>query len=68
VSAMLTILAPTDAQLAYIAGLCEERGLVPPQVVASKQEASEIIGAILRREYDPDDYVYPFGWERDLPF
>jgi hypothetical protein len=39
-----TILAPTDAQLSYIAGLCDERGLEAPQVVASKQEASEIIG------------------------
>lgn len=59
-SAMLQVLAPTDAQLAYIAGLCEERGLTPPEVVASKQEASDIIGLILRREYDPEDYLYPF--------
>jgi hypothetical protein len=29
-----TILAPTDAQLSYIEGLCEERGLEPPDVVA----------------------------------
>jgi hypothetical protein len=65
---MLQVLAPTDAQLAYIASLCEDRGLTPPAVVASKQEASDIIGAILRREYDPDDYIYPFGWEQDVPF
>jgi hypothetical protein len=58
----LTIVAPTDAQLGYIAGLCEERGYDPPAVVASKQEASEIIAAILRREYEPADYSYPDGW------
>jgi len=64
----LTILAPTDAQLSYIASLCNDRGLEPPQAVASKQEASDIIDRILRREYDPDHYCYPFGWEQDLPF
>jgi len=65
---MLRVIAPSDNQLRCIAAMCEERGLEPPQVVASAQEASEIIGRIGRREYDPDDYVYPFGWERDLPF
>lgn len=65
---MLQVVAPSDAQLAYIAGLCEERGLKPPAVVASKQEASEIIGRILRREYEPGDYSYPFGWQADVPF
>lgn len=59
-SELLNVVAPSDAQLAYIAGLCEDRGLTPPEVVASKQEASEIIGRILRREYDPEDYIYPF--------
>lgn len=63
-----TVLAPTDAQLEYIASLCEDRGLEPPQVVASKQEASEIIGLIIRRDYDPGDYSYPFGWQEDIPF
>jgi hypothetical protein len=65
---MLQVLAPTDAQLSYIAGLCDERGLEPPQVVASKQEASEIIGRILARDYDPGDYCYPYGWQQDVPF
>jgi hypothetical protein len=65
---MLTIEAPSDAQLRYITGLCEERGLVPPAVVASKQEASEIIRAILERSYDPSRYVYPFGDGEDVPF
>lgn len=61
---MLRAEAPTDQQLAYIADLCEERGLEPPQVVASKTEASEIIGRILSREYDPAGYAYDpaFGW------
>lgn len=64
----LTVEAPSDAQLRYIAGLCDERGLVPPSVVASKQEGSEIIGAILARECDPARYVHPFGDGQDVPF
>ena len=51
---------PSDAQLAYIHGLCDERGLEPPAVVASKQEASRIIAEIRARQYNPEDYVYPF--------
>ena len=65
----LRIEAPTDSQLAYIASLCEDRGLEPPQVVASKAEASEIIARILAREYEPSAYAYDpaFGWN-DGPF
>jgi hypothetical protein len=65
---MLTVHAPTDAQLDLIANLCEERGWFPPAVIASKQEASEIISRILSGTYEADDYIYPFGWEQDLPF
>lgn len=54
---LLRIEAPSDAQLAYIAGLCEERGLDFPPAVYSKCEASEIIAAILQRQYDPDYYL-----------
>jgi hypothetical protein len=61
---MLTVYAPTDAQLDFIAGLCEERGWFPPAVIASKQEASEIISAILAGTYRAEDYIYDpaFGW------
>lgn len=53
---LLTVEAPSDAQLRYIAGLCEERGLDHPAAIYSKAEASEIIEAILRRQYDPAFY------------
>lgn len=76
---LLQVIAPADAQLAYIASLCEDRGLEPPAAVYSKDEASAIIGAILRREYDPRAYVPthlqtgddydPFeGYDDDPPF
>lgn len=52
----LVIVAPTDAQLAYIASPCEERGLEPP-VVYSKADASECIAAILAHQYDPAFYA-----------
>lgn len=48
--------APTDPQLAFIRSLCEDRGVQPPEVVASKTEASEIITAIRTRQYDPRRY------------
>lgn len=50
------IVAPSDSQLDYIRDRCEARGLEPPDVVYSKTEASEIIDAILHRQYDPDFY------------
>jgi hypothetical protein len=65
---MLRVIAPTDNQLRYIADLCEARGLEHPQVIASTQEASEIIDRILAREYDPGAYCYPYGWQEDVPF
>jgi hypothetical protein len=53
----LRIEAPSDAQLRYIRGLCDEHGVEFPEVVFSKGEASEIIGAIQRRQYDPAFYA-----------
>lgn len=50
------IVAPTDAQLAYLASLCEERGL-PMPAPHSKTEASLLIGEILRREYHPPEWA-----------
>lgn len=65
----LTILAPTDAQLQLIAKLVREQGWQPPQTVASKAEASEIIDAMLGSIYDPGRYVYPFvDTYDDVPF
>ena len=59
----VTIVAPTDAQLGDIASLCREHGL-PMPVVYSKQEASEIIGAMREGRYDPERYVIA----ADLPW
>lgn len=52
----VAIVAPSDAQLAYIAGLCDERGVPFPAAIHSKAEASASIAAILRREYDPAQF------------
>src|SRR5207244_558640 len=57
------IVAPTDAQLGYIASLCREWGWQPPRAVHSKQEASEIIAAMQDGSYAPERYA-PDG---DLP-
>lgn len=59
----LVIEAPSDAQLAYITRLCAQRGLCPPEAVASFKEAGEIIDAIKAGKYDPTLYEYPW-----LPF
>lgn len=58
----MAIVAPTDAQLDYLASLCEERGY-PMPAVHSKHEASLVIGEILRREYRPPEWD-----EEDVPF
>lgn len=58
-SAATYIVAPTDAQLAYIASLCDERGIETLPVVYSKDDASRCIAAILAREYRPSDYAPP---------
>ena len=50
------IVAPTDAQLGYIAALCEERGYPMPPV-HSKTEASLIIGELLARTYRPPEWA-----------
>lgn len=61
----LTITAPTDAQLGYIADLCRKQGLEAPEAVASSQEASEIISAIRTGNYNPRRY----DWLEDgVPF
>lgn len=51
---------PTERQEKYIADLCEQRGLEPPEVIASSEEASRIITEILERRYNAEDYIYPF--------
>lgn len=53
----VVIVAPTDAQLAYIRSLCVERGHEFPPAVHSKAEASEIIEAIGRGQYDHRHYA-----------
>lgn len=63
---MLSVVAPSDAQLAYIAGLCEERGF-PMPAVHSKQEASLIIGEILNRTYRPPEWADE-DYEDEVPF
>lgn len=60
-SERVVIVAPTDAQLAYIASLCEERGL-PPAVVYSKADASATIGELLNRTYRPPE------WDEDAKY
>ena len=51
-----TIVAPTDAQLGYIASLCREHAIPPPEAIHSKAEASEIIAAMREGRYDPERY------------
>lgn len=52
---------PTDAQLNYITDLCRKELVAPPDVVASKREASEIIEAIRAGTYRAADYSYPWA-------
>ena len=59
----VAIVAPTDAQLSYIASLARLNGY-PPPVVYSKHEASEIITALRTGTYQPED----FGVDADLPW
>lgn len=56
------IVAPTDAQLRYIADLCVRHGFELP-VVYSSREASQIITALRTGTYDPAR----FGLDVDLP-
>lgn len=51
---------PTEPQEAFIASLCDQHGLTPPAVIASKQEATRIIDEIRANTYNPEDYLYPF--------
>jgi hypothetical protein len=75
----LSIQAPTDAQLDYIAALCETRGWPAPAAVHSKQEASEIIDALQAGTYVPGQHEpaggldawglpFPDYTDDDLPF
>ena len=57
----LTIEAPTDAQLAYIADLCAEKGY-PQPAVYSKQHASILIDEIRSGQYSPPE------WDDEVPF
>lgn len=61
----LRIEAPSDAQLRYIRGLCDEYGWQHPDAVASKVEASAIIAAMKDGSYRASDYE----WNADgVPF
>ena len=57
-SAPLRIEAPTDAQIGFVARLCEERGFPMPPV-CSKQDASILIDEIRTGLY------WPAEWEGD---
>lgn len=57
----LTIEAPTDAQLAFVAKLCDEKGY-PKPAVYSKQHASILIDEIRSGRYSPPE------WAEDVPF
>ena len=58
------IVAPTDAQLAYIRDLCDRNGFPRPECVHSSREASEIITALRTGSYDPERYTL----DADLPW
>jgi hypothetical protein len=65
----LLVEAPSDAQLLTIRHMLAERGLEPPDVIARKREASEIIGAIQAGTYNPELYAYPLkSGELGVPF
>lgn len=48
--------APTDAQLAFIKTLADERGY-PQPAVYSKQHASILIGELQARTYRPPEWA-----------
>ena len=62
----LTIAAPTDAQLGYIASLCEEKGY-PQPAVYSKQHASLLIEEIRRGAYRPPEWA-EWADDDEVPF
>lgn len=66
---VLSIEAPSDAQLLTIRAMCDERDVIRPEVVCSKHEASEIIDALKVGTYDPGRYLYPFAMsDESIPF
>ncbi len=58
-------LAPSDAQLAFIAKLCQEQGWTRPEAVHSKTEASEIIDRMRASTYRHEDYAVTPPWTAD---
>lgn len=68
------IVAPTDAQLTFIASLCRLHGVPLPTAIYSKADASDCIEAIKRGQYDPDFYApgaptfYGADSDPDIPF
>jgi hypothetical protein len=65
----LTILAPTDPQLAFIRKLCAEQGWQFPDAIASMAEAGRIIDEMKASTYRPEDYAYPFAdYSEEVPF
>lgn len=63
--------APTDAQLATITRMCHERGIYRLVIVYSKQDASQIIDALIANEFDPALHAGPWrfigGIRDELP-
>jgi hypothetical protein len=62
---VLRIEAPSDAQLCYIRGLCDEYGWQHPDAVASKAEASAIITAMKDGSYRAADWAWTADPFRD---
>jgi hypothetical protein len=61
----LHIEAPTERQLVYLRGLCEERGIDPPLVVGSKEDCSAAIRAIIERT---SLEAWDWDWWEGVPF
>ena len=50
----------SDAQRKYIADLCKQKNVEPPDVIVSKEQAHEIIEALKAGTYNADAYTVPF--------
>lgn len=65
---------PSDLQLLTINRMVVDRDLEPPEAVASKSEASEIITSIADGSYDPARYAVRHAYalldtaDEDVPF
>jgi hypothetical protein len=51
---------PSDGQISIIRQMCLERGLQPPDAIASSLEGRIIFAEIKRGTYDPERYAVPF--------